>query len=135
MSILCIGLFIKDHGVLSKSRSCGQCDKTLNTVHCNSKGYHYFFCNSCKKKYSLRNGTILSLANISFRKIVFFVCISSSQHSSLISKLEKKCLSLVVRMIVMSLMGMKKMMILQRGVSWATKQSVDIILFFGRSNS
>lgn len=73
MSILCIGLFIKDHGVLPKSRSCGQCDKTLNTVHCNSKGYHYFFCNSCKKKYSLRNGTILSLANISFRKIVFLV--------------------------------------------------------------
>ena len=73
MSILCIGLFIKDHGVLPKSRSCGQCDKTFNTVHCNSKGYHYFFCNSCKKKYSLRNGTILSLANISFRKIVFLV--------------------------------------------------------------
>ena len=73
MSVLCIGLFIKDHGVLPKSRSCGQCDKTLNTVHCNSKGYHYFFCNSCKKKYSLRNGTILSLANISFRKIVFLV--------------------------------------------------------------
>ena len=73
MSILCIGLFIKDHGVLPKSRSCGQCDKTLNTVHCNSKGYHYFFCNSCKKKYSVRNGTILSLANISFRKIVFLV--------------------------------------------------------------
>ena len=73
MSILCIGLFIKDHGVLPKSRSCGQCDKTLNTVHCNSKGYHYFFCNSCKKKYSSRNGTILSLANISFRKIVFLV--------------------------------------------------------------
>lgn len=71
MSVLCIGLFIKDHGVLPKSRSCGQCDKTLNTVHCNSKGYHYFFCNSCKKKYSVRNGTILSLANISFRKIVF----------------------------------------------------------------
>ena len=73
MSVLCIGLFIKDHGVLPKSRSCGQCDKTLNTVHCNSKGYHYFFCNSCKKKYSVRNGTILSLANISFRKIVFLV--------------------------------------------------------------
>ena len=71
MSVLCIGLFIKDHGVLPKSRSCGQCDKTLNTVHYNSKGYHYFFCNSCKKKYSARNGTILSLANISFRKIVF----------------------------------------------------------------
>ena len=32
-----------------------------------------FFCNSCKKKYSVRNGTILSLANISFRKIVFLV--------------------------------------------------------------
>ena len=90
MSILCIGLFIKDHGVLPKSRSCGQCDKTLNTVHCNSKGYHYFFCNSCKKKYSLRNGTILSLANISFRKIVFFLCISSSQHSSLISNVRKE---------------------------------------------
>ena len=73
MSILCIGLFIKDHGVLPKSRSCGQCDKTLNTVHCNSKGYCYSFCNSCKKKYSVRNGTILSLANISFRKIVFLV--------------------------------------------------------------
>ena len=37
--------------------------------------YHFFNCNKCKKKYSIRGNTFLSNANISLRKMILLIYI------------------------------------------------------------
>ena len=58
---------------MPKHKICDKCDSNLSEVHSNNNGYHYFYCSTCRKKYSLRNGTILSMAHVTFRKFVLLV--------------------------------------------------------------
>jgi hypothetical protein len=64
---------LQEHGVLPKSTVCEGCCKTLSSVLCGAKQYYLFFCNKCKKKTSIRRKTILSLASISFRKLILLM--------------------------------------------------------------
>ena len=58
---------------MPKEKICGSCDRNLIAIHSNGKGYQYFFCPPCKKKYSIKCGTILSMAHLSLRKVVLLV--------------------------------------------------------------
>ena len=60
--------FLKVHGILNSKGRCKKCSKELSEVtqHLNTS-YYYFFCPVCRTKVSIRDGTILSGANIGIR--------------------------------------------------------------------
>ena len=60
--------FLKVHGILNSKGRCKKCSKELTEVtqHLNTS-YYYFFCPVCRTKVSIRDGSILSGANIGLR--------------------------------------------------------------------
>ena len=66
--------FLQEVGILKKNTKCEQCNNTLSDIK-NKKKLFLFFCSHCKKKSSIRTGSILSGANICLRKLVLLLYI------------------------------------------------------------
>ena len=66
-------VLFQENGVLPRSHVCDGCNRNLSVVRVGAKEYYYFYCSTCKKKYSLRKQTILSFASISIRKFILLV--------------------------------------------------------------
>ena len=65
---------IQEHSILPRSKVCDVCSLEM-AVYSNKDQYYYFQCRKCKTKQSLRRGTILNMANISFRKFILLAYI------------------------------------------------------------
>ena len=64
--------FLQDTGILPCEQNCKDCNKVLTKQ--GNKGYFvYYRCGSCKKRVSIRDGTILSGAKLSFRRFILLV--------------------------------------------------------------
>ena len=60
--------FLQDHGILNSSANCKKCSKDLKDVHKKTGSFYYYFtCSDCGTMVSIRDGTILSRANIPMR--------------------------------------------------------------------
>jgi hypothetical protein len=61
--------------------NCEGCNAHLTTVQSFGR-YHFFKCNACKKKFSVRKNTFLSQANVSLRKFILLIYIFVSNFWS-----------------------------------------------------
>lgn len=64
--------FLQETEVLPVTQNCEKCDTVLTKQ--NNRGYFvYFRCGKCKTMTSVRKGTILSKAKISFRRFILLI--------------------------------------------------------------
>ena len=64
--------FLQETGILPCEQKCTDCNKVLTKQ--GNKGYFaYYRCGTCKKRVSIRDGTILSGAKLSFRLFILLV--------------------------------------------------------------
>ena len=63
--------FLQDYGILQKSAKCSKCHQEVVDIHQGTgTGYFCFRCNRCETKVSIRDNTLLALANIGIRTFI-----------------------------------------------------------------
>ena len=64
--------FLQDTNILPSTQTCIPCNKVLNKM-CNEGSFVYFRCGKCKKRVSIRKGTVLWNSKLSLRRFILLV--------------------------------------------------------------
>ena len=71
--------FLKDTNILPNTQTCQPCNKVLTKLSIEGN-FAFFRCSQCKRRVSIRKGTVLSNSKLSLRRFILLVY-SFLQHN------------------------------------------------------
>ena len=64
--------FLQDTDIFPQTQTCDQCNKVLTKL-CIEGNFVFFWCGNCKKRISIRKGTVLYNSKLSIRRFILLV--------------------------------------------------------------
>ena len=77
--------FLQDTNILPSTQTCIPCNTVLNKM-CNEGSFVYFRCGKCKKRVSIRKGTVLWNSKLSLRRFILLVYCTTGHTSRWITR-------------------------------------------------